>query len=313
MWANLSDVGDNSHSYAAAQPGVAVDIHVLDRDESLPPGEQKTSEQDAAVTEHLAQVVPRRVWHIVGLLDGKRVAGCFVNLTTGEDGVAGLFDMYVDENLQRKGIGAALLRESIRLAKGFGCNHMYVNSTPAGESLYLHGGFVSMRRSTTWHIRHGFHKSTLPSEAQVQFLEAIGLGNLSVLDGLASRLTAADKQGKTINGMSPLAIAVHLKQPDSASWLLRNGVLPDILSLWDLGWKDKARQLILDHPEQVNSRGGDQNETPLHAAVARNDVELAKLLLASPNIDLDATDDVFESTARGWAEHMGRNDILALF
>ncbi len=51
--------------------------------------------------------------------------------------------------------------------------------------------------------------------------------------------------------------------------------------------------------------------TPLHEAVSRGDMELARLLL-SANPDLDVEDNEFHSTPLGWARHLGREAMAVL-
>jgi hypothetical protein len=53
------------------------------------------------------------------------------------------------------------------------------------------------------------------------------------------------------------------------------------------------------------------DSTPLHIAIERDDIDLAKLLLTVPN-DFDAKDAASRSTPLGWAHNFQRNEILAL-
>lgn len=306
MWFELGNASDLPPLPPPSD--VAVDIHTVQRGETYTPPRE---EEDAYIQVLLRQE-PRVCWHIVALVDGKRVGACFVNSTAGEYGVAGLYDMWVDESLQRKGIGSALVRASIVLAKELGHNHMYLNSTPAGEVMYQKGGFTSIARSTTWHIRGGFKETKPPDEAVVRFLEALLLGKVALLDELAAGLTTQQLQAPTINTATPLEMAVQMEQLASAEWLVNHGVVPDVMSLWELGWKDRLRDLLREHPEEVNRKHGDCNETPLHKAVARDDVELAQMLLDAPNIDLSVTDDVYHGTPMRWATVLGAEKVMPL-
>ncbi len=302
MWCDLDEMADEP-----PPPNQAFDIHTVDPGEVPAP----PREEDVAI-QALSQQVPRVCWHIIALVEGKRVGGSFMNMTTGRYGVAGLFDTWVDESHQRQGIGSALVRASIRLAKHLGYRLMYLNSTPAGESMYQKGGFKSTARSTTWHVRCSFKDTTPPSRAMVQFLEALLQGKVAMLDGPAAALTLEQLQAPTISTATPLEMAVQLQQHASAEWLINHGVVPDVISLWELGWKDKLRQLLLEHPEEVNRKSGDCNETPLHKAVARDDVELAQMLLDAPSIDLALTDDVYHGTPMTWATVLGADKVRPL-
>jgi hypothetical protein len=97
----------------------------------------------------------------------------------------------------------------------------------------------------------------------------------------------------------------------SAEWLTARGGTVDVISAWDLGWKERVPELLAAHPERVNQRYGGWQVTPLHVAAERNDAELARLLLAA-DPDLDAKDTAFRSTPLGWARHFGHAEIIAL-
>ena len=114
-----------------------------------------------------------------------------------------------------------------------------------------------------------------------------------------------------MNELTPLEIAIRCQQPGSASWLTNQGVFPDIISQWDLGWKTKVPALLTEHLELIKHESGRWTATPLHPAIERNDAELAKLLLTVPN-DLDANDAVFRSTPLPWAHHFQREELISL-
>ena len=64
-------------------------------------------------------------------------------------------------------------------------------------------------------------------------------------------------------------------------------------------------QMLARNPALVNQRYEEWNITLLHEAARRGDVELARLALAS-NPDLNVQDDIYHSTALGWARHFQR-------
>jgi hypothetical protein len=51
--------------------------------------------------------------------------------------------------------------------------------------------------------------------------------------------------------------------------------------------------------------------TTLHTAVERNDLELARVLLAA-RPDLEIRDSRFGGTPLGWARHLQRTELIAL-
>lgn len=259
----------------------------------------------------LAKAQPRRVWHLEAFQQGLRVGGCILNVTTGKHGVGGLFDMWVATEARRQGIGTALTQATCELARQLGCLHVVTNATEMGEPVYRRVGFRSMGRGYTWYLNDTVLTKPPPTSDMVRFLEALGLGDIKTLDEVGLCLTSKQLQEPTLNEMTPLEIAVRCKQHASAAWLIDHGVLPDIISLWDLGWKDRVPSLIAEHPELVKRRAGRWTATPLHIAIERNDIDLAKLLLTVPN-DLESKDAVFQATPLGWAEHFKRPEFLTL-
>lgn len=270
-----------------------------------------SDEENNGTVQAISTVVPRRVFHLLAFRESVRLGQCILNLTTGEFGVGALFNLWVVTKERRQGIGAALVQAACELAREMGCNHVTLNATHMGEPVYRRVGFQSMGHGHTWYLNASVVEQPAPTSQQIKFLEAIGLSDIEALDNLRESLKHDQLQNATLNELTPFEIAVRCQQPASASWLLGQGVIPDIISLWDLGWKDRVPALLIKHPELVMRESGRWTATPLHTAIERNDIELAKLLLTVPN-DLDAKDAVFRSTPFGWAQHFGRKEILAL-
>jgi ankyrin repeat protein len=149
-----------------------------------------------------------------------------------------------------------------------------------------------------------------PSSGQVKFLEAVGKGDISALAVMKDDILPERLSEETINGETPLEIAVRCKQTASPQWLIEHGVVPDIMSLWDLSWKDRIPALLAIHPELVRRKAGRWTATPLHYAIEHNDVDMVKLLLSVPN-DPEIKDGVFQSTPLEWAERFQRTEIIA--
>jgi len=253
----------------------------------------------------------QRAWHFAAQLDGRIVGHSVLFVTTGRLGVAGIFDVGVVPAARRQGIGTAVTLAACRLARELGCRHAVLNATPLGEGVYRRLGFVSMGYGQTWWLQPETLAAPPPTPAQVAFAEAVARGDLAALDALGGQLLPDTPDAPLANGMSPLQLAVKMGQPKAATWLVAHGATLDILSAWDLGWKDRVPRLLAESPDLGNRRSGDWQATPLHEAAVRGDVELARLLLAA-NPALDAQDATFHSTPLGWARHFGRTEIAEL-
>jgi predicted N-acetyltransferase YhbS len=254
--------------------------------------------------------MPRMVWHFAAWLDGRVVGQSRLNLTTGALGVAGIFDVAVVPSVRNKGIGKALTLAACQLALSMGCHHAVLNASTLGEPVYHRLGFTSLGYGKTWLLRRPTLASP-PQQSQVQLIEALGQSNISRLDTLAQSIDPALYSAPLLNGLTPLQIVVGLQLPLSAEWLIAHGVTLDVLSAWDLGWRERAQALLLADPQQVNIRQGRRLATPLHMAVERNDADLLALLL-SAHPDLSLKDGDFQATPLEWARFLNRSELLLL-
>jgi GNAT superfamily N-acetyltransferase len=90
-----------------------------------------------------------RAWHAVARVDGHFAERAW-SLLDGE--VAGVYDMEVWPQFQRRGLGRALLRTLCQAVREAGANRAVLNATPDGERLYSAEGFVHIGRGLTyWH------------------------------------------------------------------------------------------------------------------------------------------------------------------
>ena len=97
----------------------------------------------------LARGERRCAWHAVARIDG-RFAGRAWSFLAGD--VAGIYDMDVWPQFQRRGLGRALLRSVCDAAQGAGATTAVLNATPAGEPLYAAEGFAHVGKGITyWH------------------------------------------------------------------------------------------------------------------------------------------------------------------
>lgn len=267
--------------------------------------------QEAPVLAALHHAYPRHAPSLIAFQDQHVVGRCMLNITTGAWGIAGLFAMGVVPSARRQGIGTALARTACHLALQMGCHHVALNATSMGESVYRRVGFQSMGHGHTWFLPAQTLATSAPSKDQVRFLEAVGRGDLLALDQTGKRLAERAFREPLSGGLTPLDIAVRCHQPASATWLVEHGTPLDLLSAWDLGWKEQIPRLLAEQPELVNLQRGEWHATPLQIAIERGDLELAKLLLTVPN-DLSIKDAAFQATAMGWAHHFQRTEIIAL-
>jgi GNAT superfamily N-acetyltransferase len=252
---------------------------------------------------------PRRIWHFAAWLEGKLVGHSQVHLTTGSLGVAGIYSVGVLPSAQNQGIGKAVSLAACQFARAQGCRYAVLNS--AADHLYSRLGFVSLGWGQTWWMQSPVLAAPPPSPALIAFAEAIGRGNRKALEAFARDALPADLEAPLPSGMTPMQLAIHTRKPASARWLMARGVPLSLKTAWQLGWKDRAAQMLAENPELANGRSGGWQLTPLHQAVLDNDLEFLRLLLtARPDLTLE--DAQFRSTALGWARHFRRMEMVAL-
>jgi GNAT superfamily N-acetyltransferase len=301
MWLDLQHMKEDHSRPPALQVGPVEDGGVWDMDD-LPYYDR----QSAAAHFDLTRARPQRVWWFAAWLNGRVVGHTSVNLTTGPQGVAGIFNVGVVPSARNQGIGKAVVAAACRQARELGCVHALLNGT--GERMYNQIGFQTIGWGQTWYLRGSTLDAPPPTEMQVAFIEAVGRGDLAALDRLAAHLEAGAADAALASGLTPLQVAVHTQQPASAEWLVRRGATLDVLTAWDLGWRERVSALLSARPDLVNRRSGDWGMTPLHEAVQRNDPDLARILLAA-RPDLSLQDTQFNSTPLGWARHLRRKAI----
>ena len=260
---------------------------------------------EAERLQKLARANPRRTWRFGAWQNGILVGHCVLFVTVGAFGVAGIYNVGVVPSARNQGIGRALTQAACRFAQSLGCCYATLN---AAVSLYDKLGFVSLGYGQTWWM----HKPTLdappPTPEQIAFAEAIARGDLSALNrpGFAR---PADLDAPLPNRLTPFALASAARKPASARWLVQHGARMDLLGAWDLGWKKRVAQTLINWPEAARKR--DAGKTLLHEAVERGDNEFVRLLLAA-SPDLTAKDTTFAATPLDWANHLGREEIALL-
>jgi GNAT superfamily N-acetyltransferase len=218
---------------------------------------------------------------------------------------AGIYDCAVEPEFRRRGLGAALTATACRLAASRGCTDVTLNATPMGRPVYQRIGFESDGSGQTWWLHQAVLAQWPPPEDDVHFLEAVGSGRTDDLD------PAANLDRRRPCGKTPMEIAAITNQAASAHWLEDHGATVDLISAWDLGWRDRLRELATAYPDIINRRAGEFEATPMHAAVMRGDAELAAALLEL-GPDLSAKDGNWKSTPLEWTKAVDQPEIAKL-
>jgi len=271
--------------------------------DNIPYYSRRTSRRLLTKGEHALQL---GAW-----LDGEPVGNTVVLCTEGDRGVAGIYDCGVAEAARNRGIGKALVVRACQWVRDRGYAFATLNATADGERIYRRVGFESIGFGCTWWLNVPRLSANPPSRAVVAFGQAVGCGNVDALTSLRPSIDNALLDAPLASGMTPLDVAIACGKPESAEWLVSHGATLDIVSAWDLGWKDRVGELLRRSPDLLNRRAGQWGATPLHIAVERDDAELARLVLAA-GADTTIQDIAFRSTPMGWARHLGRGDMVRL-
>jgi GNAT superfamily N-acetyltransferase len=189
------------------------------------------------------------------------------------DGVAGIYSMGVAPKVQGRGIGLALTKAALRAAWEHGCQAAVLNATPAGERLYARAGFRSLGWGQTWWPSG----DPTPTERQTAIAEAIGFGDIEALEALGP--------GESELSPTPLFLAAVTGQAKSIDHLLTR------------------------FPPLGERRFPPHGGNLLHVAVEHDRPEIVTAALRL-GVDPDARDASFDATPTGWAEHLGRPDLL---
>jgi hypothetical protein len=252
---------------------------------------------------------PARAQRFLGWINDRIVAQVCVLYSDGPYGVAGIYNMGVVPGMREQGIGKALLLAACLHAVERGYHYAVLNGT--GRRMYEEAGFRWIGNGHTWWLNNRRYLTHPPSPARVALAEAIGLGDMAELDKLGAGFSDAELNTPLGSGMSLFELAVHSRQFASAVWLADRGVTYTVLEAWDLGWKDRAADLLAAEPTEVDHVYGYLQYTLLHIAAERGDIALARLALAArPNLEI--RDKIYHGTAADWANHFNRQDILQM-
>ena len=99
--------------------------------------------------DELTRARPSSVWHAAAYVEpGRRYAGHSWSHLSGD--VAGIFDMVVWPEFQRRGLGTGLLQAVCAAAGAAGAKDAVLNATPEGKQLYETCGFHQIGEGITW-------------------------------------------------------------------------------------------------------------------------------------------------------------------
>ena len=312
------------------QPGwqpcwMALDLEAIKAQHTAPAGVQVRGDNDTDIhdikglpysannnilTPACRKANPGRAQRFIASLHGKILGQSAVFFTTGDYGVAGIYNVGVVPKAQNKGIGKAVTLAACLYAKEQGYRYAVLNATASGRRIYEQIGFEWMGDGLTWWLA-GNRYMNKPSPFEVALVEATGRGDTAALEKLGAEMTTAALSAPVTNGMTLMELAVHCKQPASAEWLIAHEVAYTLLDVWDLGWKERAAALLREKPQEVNRQYREGNITVLHMAAQRNDMALAELAL-SANPDLTLRDSWHDSPPLGWAEFFQRPEITRM-
>ncbi|MBA2364223.1 MAG: GNAT family N-acetyltransferase [Chloroflexia bacterium] len=197
------------------------DLRDAGLDQPVPANVRVELVRDKASHHHaLASARPRHLWHFTALLDGRSVGNSVLWATTGPLGVAGIFDVGVYPDARRQGVAKAVTRAALQHARELGCQHALLNSTEEGEPLYRSLGFSSLVYGQTWWLHRDRIVSEPPTEMQVRFAEAVGLGNVSALRALSTQGDASLLREPLACGLTPPSSrsAPSIRSASSGSW-----------------------------------------------------------------------------------------------
>lgn len=262
------------------------------------------SGKDSCGNTNLQNSNPDQLQRFVALWRGKVVAQVLVVFGGG---VAGIYNVGVVPEARGKGIGKAIVSAACLHAFEKGYHYATLNANHMGRPLYEQLGFKWINDGLTWWITDDRLSTRPPGPEQVALAEAVGKGNLTILD----KLPPADLNVPLCNGMRLLELAAHCRQEASAEWLIAHGALCSVLDAWDMGWENRCIAMLSEAPAAVNQLYGVHRYTLLHVAVERNDIALARLAL-SANPDLRLRDKIHGGTAFNWAQHLQRREIQEL-
>lgn len=267
------------------------------------------SHDKARLTHALMRQTPQQVWSLVAL-DNQRLIGRSAVFISSKK-FACVYDVGVAPSMRRRGVGRALTLAALEQARQQGCRHALLNATPMGTPVYLHAGFESLGYGQTWILRESTLEQAPPTSAQIALVLAILANDSTAIDTIAMHMNANELDAPLPCMMRPVELAARSGRIAAIEQLVAHGATLDVLSALEAGWRARVPDLLAARPDLANWRTGPEQLTPLHEAVLRDDLELARMLLAA-GADPSLADAQFNSPPLGWARHFGRHELAAL-
>lgn len=294
--------------FSPAVPDVAIrdispgDLPLLIRETAIP----YATAWQIRTTHHLASTRASQgdVRVLVATYGNRIVGRVVVNLAESLIGrTAGIYDLAVHPDHQRRGIGRQLTRAALEAGREASARFATLNSTPMGERMYRAAGFDEVGRGQTWFLPEQTLRRP-PSGDTTRFAMLISGG-----DDIPATMHPHTR-AILPNGESPLAYAARFRQLDIARLLLAMGTAPDIAALWQLGLRDEAQAMMRDS-QALHARRGPEGATALHLAIRWHDEALLTALLDA-GASLHLRDKSYQGDAWGWARTLGNNSALGL-
>jgi GNAT superfamily N-acetyltransferase len=275
MWLDLQQLREEHPRPPGLRVGLVEGVADWDMDD-LP----HYSRELAAARFAASKVRLRRVWHFGAWLQDRPVGHSTLFVTTGRLGIAGIWACGIVPAARNQGIGKAVTLIACQFARELGCRYAVLNATDMGEPVYRRLGFERVPVvGTSWWL----HPETLtapPTPLQVALAEATGRGDVAALEALAGQVDRAVLEERLPSTATLVELAARCRQPAAVACLERHGATLDIISAWDLGWKERVPELLAARPELADFRSGRGQHAPLHLAADRGDIELVRVLLA---------------------------------
>ncbi|MCK7555493.1 GNAT family N-acetyltransferase [Chitinophaga sedimenti] len=251
------------------------------------------------ITPALIKAYPQKAQRFLARMHGEIVGQSALFFSD----VAGIYNVGVLQAFRGRGLGKALTAAACQYAREQGYTLATLNASDMGQPIYEQMGFKKLGNGMTWWM-NGMREVS-PQESA--FAEAVACGHLERL----GHLPHGNLDQPIANGMSLIALAAYCHQPDAAEWLVHHGAAYTALDAWDLGWIERAADMLTHNPQEVNRLYGEFRYTLLHIAAQRNDVGLARLAIQF-HPDLTIRDRFHDSTAAGWANFFKRREIAGI-
>ncbi len=249
---------------------------------------------------HLLQQpgAPQVVW-LVAHAQRQVVGHAIVHMDGGH---AGLFNVGVTGRYRHRGVGMSLTLASMQVARDLGANTMNLNSTPMGKNMYQRAGFVQVGVGQTWNrIGPSVHRDAPLMEQRIAM--AVGTGNIADIHDVRVINTLSC-------GLTSQELAARFGQVESLRYLINQGQVPDIISLWRTGLRDEAIAAAQDARARELVTGT-QRAYPIHHAVEMGAGTLV-LALIDAGASLKSRDGEYNATPLDWAHATNKPTIARI-